>query len=385
MSVYLQVLFWATVSLITYVYFGYPALLWILCRFKGNQPNLPKDNFEPTMSLIIAAYNEEQVIARKLENCLALDYPKDKLEIVVVSDGSTDRTAAIVHEFTALGIQLVDLPRNVGKASAQNAAVKQSRGEILLFTDADASLPPESLRQIVMYFRNDRIGCVVGQVKYSDREETGVSEGEGFYWRYELFLREGESRLGILAMGSGALIVVRRSLFEPMDPAVSEDFVLPMRAAIRGYETIYAPEILALTSLSQDSSARMLKTKSRTVALDARGLFLCRAILNPFRHPLYAWGLVSHKLLRWLVPYFLIALFAINLLLLNQSFYVLTLVLQIVFYVLALTGYLWQKKGNPPRILGVPFSFCLVNLAALVGVARFVTGKKSGRWEPVRA
>jgi len=383
-SIALQVLFWTTVGLIAYVYFGYPALLWLLSRLKGERPAPPDDDFEPTVSLIIAAYNEEAVIAQKLENSLALDYPPDKLQIIVVSDGSTDDTAEIARDHAAQGVQLVDLAQNVGKASAQNEAVKQTTGGILLFTDAEAFLEPATLRRLVRHFKDGSVGCVVGQVAYLNKGETGTSEGEGFYWRYELFVRRSESGVGNLVMGSGATLAVRRDLFRPLDPAVSEDFVLPMGAALQGYRTVYDPTAIARLRLFQVSPQDMFRTKVRTITLDTRSVFLCRAILNPFRYPLYAWGLVSHKLLRWLVPYFLILLFVANLLLLRRPFYRLTLALQVAFYALAAAGYLWQRRGKPPRVLGIPFSFCLVNVAALVGVARFAMGKRAGRWEPVR-
>jgi len=384
MSTVLQAFFWATAAVVAYVYFGYPALLWLLCRFRRPRPLPAAEGFEPTVSLIIAAYNEEQVIAQKIENSLALDYPKEKLEIIVVSDGSTDRTADLVRGYTAQGVRLVDLPQNVGKASAQNEAVKRATGDVLLFTDANVSLLRDAARQLVKHFQDATVGCVIGKVAYTNEDETGVSEGEGFYWRYELFLRGKESYLGNLVAGSGPIMAFRRTLFDPLDPAVSEDFVLPMKAAIKGYRTVYEPGAISRERLFQVSPRDMLKTRTRTTTLDTRSVFLCRALLNPLRYPLYAWGLVSHKLLRWLVPYFLIALLAVNLLLLDQSFYRLALALQLAFYALAAAGYLWQKRGKPPRILGLPFSFCLVNGAALVGVARFALGKKAGRWMPVR-
>ena len=157
-----------------------------------------------------------------------------------------------------------------------------------------------------------------------------------------------------------------------------------MFAAINGYRVIYELKAISEEILFQNTPVTMFRSKVRIITKDLRGLFLCRAILNPFRYPLYAWGLISHKLLRWLVPYFLITLFALNLLLLPQPFYQLTLDVQVAFYTLAFMGYLWQKKGKPPLIFGIPFSFCLVNLAALVGVARFIIGKRSGCWEPIR-
>jgi len=152
---------------------------------------------------------------------------------------------------------------------------------------------------------------------------------------------------------------------------------------LQGFRTVYAPKAIS-RELVAKTGRDLLKTKVRIITKDLRGLFLCRAILNPSRYPLYAWGLISHKLLRWLVPYFLIVLFATNVILLDHPFYQIIMLLQIAFYLLSLTGYLWERKGKSPRFMGIPFSFCLVNLAALMGVARFVMGKKAGQWEPVR-
>ena len=379
-----QLLFWAIVALIGYVYFGYPAVLWVLCRLKNEQLVPVGDGFEPTVSLIIAAYNEEQVIGQKLENSLALDYPRDKLEIIVVSDGSTDETAEIARVYTAKGVQLLDLLHNVGKASAQNEGVKRATGDILVFTDAEAFLEVDAVSQLVRWFGSSEVGCITGRIAYTNEFDAGVSQGESIYWRYEVLLREMESVLGSLAMGSGAIFAIRRELFRPLDPNVSEDFVLPMQAALKGFKTVYELSATSRIRLGQTTPETMFSTKVRTITLDMRGLFLCQAILNAFRYPLYAWALISHKLLRWLVPYFLIALFAINALLLGQPFYRLTLALQIAFYSLAFAGYWFQRKGKPPRILGIPFSFCLVNGAALLGIVRFSVGQKAGRWNPVR-
>ena len=272
----------------------------------------------------------------------------------------------------------------MGKSAAQNRAVAEVHGDVLLFTDANVRLWPNTVRKVIRNFGDENVGCVVGKVTYQNIGDTSVSEGEGFYWRYELFLREKESQLGNLAMGSGPIIAVHRDLYQQLDQDVGEDFVLPMRIAVNGYRTVYEPTAMSEEILFQNTSASMFKSKVRVISKDLRGLFLCRVILNPFKYPLYAWGLVSHKLLRWLVPYILITFFGINMLLLGNPLYELTLVLQIAFYVLAIAGYLWQLKGKAPRVLGLPFSFCLVNIAALVGVLKFLMGKRSGRWEPVR-
>ena len=210
-----------------------------------------------------------------------------------------------------------------------------------------------------------------------------MSEGEVIYFKYEFFIRDKESKIGNFAVGSGFMAIPRR-LFQPLDSHVGEDFVLPMQTAIAGYKVIYEPEAISSSILHQTKAMDMLRSKVRVISKDLRGLFFCRAILSPFRYSVYAWGIISHKLLRWLVPYFLIAIFTIHLMLLDCSLYCVVLALEITFYALAVTGYMWQRKGKPPRVIGIPFSFCLINLAALVGVARFVIMKRSGRWEPIR-
>ena len=378
----IEVLFWLLALLIAYVYFGYPLLLLILSKFRPAPP-VQKADVTPTVSLIIPAYNEEKVIAQKIENALALEYPQDRLEIIVASDGSTDGTNGIVGTFASAGVKLVALNPNQGKSSAQNRAVAEAQGDILFFTDADVMLQPHTVSQVISIFADEKVGCVIGKITYRNEGNTSVSRGEGIYWQYELFLRDKESKVGNFAMGSGVM-ALRRELFQPLDPNVGEDFVLPMRVAMAGYRVIYEPDAVTDTILHQTKDRAMFQSKTRVISKDLRGLFLCRTILNPLRYPLYAWGLASHKLLRWLVPYFLLALLAVNLLLLAHLFYRLVLALQVAFYALALAGYLWQRRRKPPRLLGIPFSFCLVNAAALVGVARFVMGRKAGRWTPVR-
>lgn len=369
--------------LILYVYFGYPLLLLILSKLRPG-PLVRKADIIPNVSLIIAAYNEEKVIAHKIENSLALNYPQKNLETIIASDGSTDGTNEIVSTFSDQGVKLVALNHNQGKSAAQNRAVEESHGDIILFTDANVVFPHDAVKKVVRNFADESVGCVVGKVIYLNEEETSVGEGEGLYWRYELFLRAMESKLGNYAAGSGPIMAIRREVFQTLDPDVGEDFVLPMQTAMSGYRVIYEPEATSEEILFQNTPASMFRSKVRVISKDLRGLFLCRSILNPFRYPLYAWGLISHKLLRWLVPYFLIALFALNLLLLGRVFYNFALALQIAFYTLAAIGYLRQRKAKPTQILGIPFSFCLVNLAALVGVARFAMGKKAGRWVPIR-
>lgn len=377
-----QAILWGLGILVVYVYFVYPLLLAVLSKVK-RPVNILRAEMTPAVSLIIAAYNEEKIIAQKIENMLALDYPREKLEIIVVSDGSTDNTNGIVRIYEDQGVKLVALEKNRGKSAAENAGMAIAIGDILVFSDATGMYSHDALKELVKSFADPKVGCVAGMVEYENMGVTTTSGGEGIYWRYEVFLRLLESRVGNLAMASGSILACRHSLVQPLDEAVGEDFVIPMKAAMQGFRTVYATNAVS-RELIAETDRGLLKTKVRIITKDLRGLLLFRSILNPFRYPLYAWGLISHKLLRWLVPYFLIGLFIINVLLSGQPFYNVTLALQIIFYAPALLGYLWQRKEKPPNILGIPFSFCLVNLAALIGVARFVMGKKAGKWQPVR-
>ncbi|MGD0229055.1 MAG: glycosyltransferase family 2 protein [Syntrophorhabdales bacterium] len=378
----LTTIFWSFTAVVFYVYVGYPLLVVLAVRFFRPRP-LPRAAPTPTVSLVVAAYNEERTIGNKIENTLALAYPKDRIEIIVVSDGSTDATDRIVRGFGYDGVRLVRLGFNQGKSRAQNRGVAEAKGEIILFSDADVELLPDALETIVAPFADEKVGCVIGKIVYTTEGETGVTRGEGLYWRYEVYLRQKESDLGNLAMGSG-LLAIRRDLFEYLDQDVGDDFVLPMKSAIRGRRVIYEPDAAGRTVLYQSHSRDMFRTRVRIITKDLRGLFSCKAIMNPFAHPLYAWGLISHKLLRWLVPYFLIGIFFAGVELRALAFYRYMTVAQIIFYYLAVMNLMLGSRGKDIRLLYVASSFCLVNSAAFVGVLRFITGKRSGRWQPIR-
>ncbi len=380
-----SMLFWLDVALLIYIYAGYPLLLALVCVFRKTAGEAPGGTDDlPSVTIIISACDEEDNIARKLDNCLGLNYPGDRLRIIVVSDGSADRTVLIVRGYEARGVCLVELARHQGKATAQNIAMRQASGDIILFTDADVILAEDALRWMVGHFHHRGIGCVVGRVVSACPEATGISEGEMFYWRYEAFIREKESQAGNLVAGSGAIIALRRELFETMDPDVSEDFILPINLAIKGYRTVYEPKAVGVEQSYPLSPGDKLRGRVRTVGLDTRSLWLGRALLNPFRHPLHAWGLATHKAWRWLVPYLLAILFGLNLLMMKEQPYRYTLAAQSVFYGLALLGYFWNKVRKPPLLLSLPMAFCVINLAAMIGVAHFVAGRKAGSWRPMR-
>ncbi len=375
-------IFWIIVALVLYIYFGYPLLLLLLSKLRPASP-VQKADITPTVSLIIAAYNEEKVISQKIENCLALDYPREKLEIIVASDGSTDGTNEIVGEYQDKGIKLVALPTNRGKSAAQNAAVKTSTGDVIVFSDATSMFQVDALCKLVAPFVNQYIGCVSGRYYYQNTDESAASSGEGLYWEYEVAIRTAESQWGNFALASGSIMGIRRELFNKIDANMSEDLILPIEVVLKGLKVIYVLDAISSETVARTNQA-LFKTKVRIITKDLRGLLSRSAILNPFRYPKYSWGLISHKLLRWLIPFFLIAVLVLNVLLISQLFYMILLGVQAAFYSLAIVGLLWKKKSKPPLPMSVSLAFCVVNAASLVGVLSFLIGKRAGRWEPIR-
>lgn len=368
--------------MVVYVYFCYPLCVFVLSKLRPFK--VAKRPITPTVSIIIAAYNEEKAIAEKIENTLSLDYARDNLEIIVVSDGSTDRTEEIALGYESAGVKIIALPENMGKSEAQNAGMAQASSEIIVFSDADTLLRRDAIRNMTAYFGDLEVGCVIGRHIFEDRDAPGVAAGEGVYWRYESWLREQESRAGNLAVGSG-ILGIRTDLATTLDRNVGEDMVLPLGAAIAGKKVVYARDVISYHVVLPRRSADLFHVKARIVSKDLRGLWLNRGILNPFRYPLYSWGLISHKLLRWLVPFFLLGILLTDCYLIGHGFYKIVFGTQVALYVLAIAGLVLERLGVKIWISEIPLSFCVVNAAAFFGVLRFVSGKKHGRWKPVRA
>ncbi len=306
------------------------------------------------------------------------------MEILVGSDGSSDSTADIVRRFAHRGVRLVSFPLQRGKSAIQNALVAAATGDILLFTDADCFCALDSLQSAVENFNDQRVGLVTASPRYVNARDTVVARNESLYLRYEAWLRQLESERGLLATASGSFFAMRRALWQPLPSDVGDDFALPLRVAAAGMLTRLDHRVSVVTRLSQVDPKSMLKMKIRIIAKDFRGLLSHRSLLNPARHGSLAIALWSHKLLRWLVPYFLIALILCNISLLGRPAFNAFLVLQSAFYGIAFVGFV------APRFLSrlgssVPMSFCLVNFAALVGTLAVFGGKTTGTWSPHRA
>ena len=377
------VLFWICVFVILYVYVGYPLLL--ASDVFGEKQPVRKGAILPSLSIIVPAHNEERCIRAKLANLLSQDYPKEKMQILVGDDGSKDKTAEIVTGYAGQGVQLCTSPEARGKSAIQNTLVAVADGEILVFTDADCFLPPDGLRTMMQSFADLQVGLVTNCASFLNEGETPTVEGESLYWRYERWLRQQESERHMLAMASGSLFAMRRELWAPLEPGVGDDFALPLRVAKRGCRNVLETRVSAATVLSQNQPRLMFRTKMRIISKDLRGLLRVPECLNPLQVGNVAVGLWSHKLLRWCIPYFLIALLASNvaLALSGNFFYKVTLVAQAIFYGIALLGFLLARRGNSFPF-SVASSFCLVNLAALFGTLHCCTLQSAGRWKPVR-
>lgn len=373
--------FFVCTAVVAWVYFGYPLALAL--GLFGPAKRFIRRSITPTVSIIVPAHNEEAGIEAKIQNLLALDYPHEKVKILVGSDGSSDRTQQIVERFEKDGVGLVSFPQQRGKSAIQNGLVSLASGEILVFTDADCLLPHDALRSLLENFADSGVGLVTAHPKYLNETETSVARNEGVYLRYETWLRKQESGRGLLAMASGSLFALRRSLWRPLNCNLGDDFVLPLRAAHSGMWNVIDERIAVCTRLSQDQPATMLNLKVRVISKDLRALIANRALLNPFRCGALSVALWSHKLLRWFVSYFLLAMLASNCLLLNSRLFRLTLAMQIAFYSLAIVGFAFRNSA--PRLpWSVPMSFCLVNAAAFLGTLRCASGHNAGIWVPDR-
>jgi cellulose synthase/poly-beta-1,6-N-acetylglucosamine synthase-like glycosyltransferase len=374
-------LFWVCLAIIGYVYFGY--VLLVASGLLGRRRPVHKGSAVPTISIIIPAHNEESVIQKKLQNVLALEYPRHRVEVLVGSDGSDDRTEDIVRRYAPEGVRLIAHHEQQGKSATQNELVAHSSGEILVFTDADCLLSREALAQVVENFADPKVGLVTARAVYLNTRETDVARNEGLYWRYETWLRQQESDHGLLAMASGSLFAARRSLWKPLDPDVGDDFVLPLQVALQGYRNVIDQRACVVTQLTQKQIHSMLGMKMRTVSKDLRGLFANKSVLNPLKTGPVAIGLFSHKLLRWLVPYFLVGVLLTNLFLLSRPLYQVIMLLQLSFYLSALSAAFLRTRWQWSPF-SVPLSFCVVNLAALMGTLHCAAGRRVGRWKPVR-
>ncbi|MFA5384035.1 MAG: glycosyltransferase family 2 protein [Eubacteriales bacterium] len=378
----MKILFWATAALTFYTFFLYPVflslLVWITLKRRPEPPGLPNKPEWPRVSLIIAAHNEEKVIEKKLLNTAELDYPPGKLEVIVVSDNSTDSTNELVRKYENKGVILVEVDQRRGKTFAQNQAARVATGKILFFSDANSIWEKDALWRLAERFENPRTGYVCGRLKYVN-EETGSGFSEGLYWRYELSLRFLESRLFSVTAGNGAVYAVRAGDYMEIDDLYCHDLELPHELVKRGKLALYEPAAVGCEKAAgevEEEYARKVRMLSRTW----RRILTGPSLYNPFKYgAVYSWMMISHRLLRYLVPFFQIIIFGSSWFLRNSGpVYAAAFAAQLAFYALALAGKVFKLEN---RLFFVPYYFCMFNLASLVGFFKAQTGNVSPVWE----
>ena len=374
-------IFWISAAAVVYTYVGYPAVLRVLTsRRAGPQPpNPPDDRALPTISVLIVAHNEEHIIGERVENLLALDYPPEQLELAVASDGSRDRTADIVADYAHRSVRLFRYEKNAGKAAALDATVPQLRGDIAVLSDANTMMEPQALRQLARWFTDPSVGVVCGKLILTD-PATGLNV-DSLYWRYETFLKRAEGKLGALLGANGAIYAIRRKLFPGIDSTtIVDDFVIPLVARIRtGCRIIYDETAVAFEETPPDLGMEF-RRRARIGAGDFQSLALVWPLLNP-RNGWITFSFVSHKLLRWLCPFFLIAIAGATLVLADRGIYAFALLMQVLLYGLALLGRFLSNRSNAGRIMRLATMFTTMNAALLVGFFRWATTRQQGAWE----
>jgi cellulose synthase/poly-beta-1,6-N-acetylglucosamine synthase-like glycosyltransferase len=375
-----EIVFFLSLLLVFYVYAGYP--LMAACLGSLLHRSVHKQSIEPTVTILISAYNEAEGIAATIENKLGLCYPPDKLEIIVISDGSTDRTDAIVSSFADRNVRLLRQEPRAGKTSAINSAVPLARGEIIVFSDANSIYAPDALRRLLANFADEEVGYVTGKMIYANPDGTLIGEGCGAYMKYENALRSIETRLGSIVGVDGGIDAVRRALYQPMNADQLPDFILPLKVVVQGYRVVYEPEaVLWEHSLKDAEDEYRMRVRVSLRAFWA--LFDMRQLLGPGINPFFAWQLWSHKLLRYLCFLFLLIAYVTNWLLLgNGGGYKAILVLQHVGYMSALVAPRIKVVGIWGNLLTFSRYFFLLNLAAAHAFGKFLLGKKQLIWTP---
>jgi cellulose synthase/poly-beta-1,6-N-acetylglucosamine synthase-like glycosyltransferase len=380
MSTVAAVAFWASLAAIAYVYAGYPLLLLILGSLRRSPVRLRPARL-PRVTLVISAYNEADVIRQKILNSLELEYPQKRLEILVASDGSTDATEAIAAEYAAHGVRVRAFPARRGKNATLNDVVPGATGDIVVFTDANGKYQRDALAKLVRHFADPQVGCVCGELIYHSADDNLVARGYNVYWRYDQRLKRLESRLGCLLGANGSIFAIRKELYRPLLGHVSNDMVLPIQIAARGFHVVYDPEAISREAGSQDAPEE-LGRRSRIVG---RGIYGVGAVLADVlrgRRVLLLWELLSRKLLRYCTPVFL-AILAISNLFLTRGWYRWALLGQVAFYGIALLGFGLRRVGVHVRALSMPLYFVLGNVAAAMGWWKVLTGRELTKWETV--
>jgi len=382
----MEAIFWGSIFLIAYAYVGYPILTFIISLFADNK--VRSSPIQPRVSLLITAYNEEKDIGNKLKNSLALDYPKDKYEIIVASDGSTDSTDSIVksYEDNEWGVKVLlhRVEGRLGKTAAQNSAVKVCTGDIIVFSDAASLYDRNAIRAMVRNYADPRVGAVSGMYNYKNENASSVGFATILFWRLENFIKSRQTKVKTITGCCGCIYSLRRELYTPLPPEIISDLVEPLTILQKGYRIVFEPEALALEETA-GAAKEEFSMRIRVIVRGMNGMLFVKKLFNPMVYPFESFQLISHKVLRWMVPIFAIAAFLSNAALLHTHWlYSLLFLGQIAFYSLAIIGYYMEKRGVHSVIFYLPLYFCIVNIASFISMFKVMRNENVIVWQTKR-
>ena len=383
----LTILFWTLIGLAVYAYAVYPLLIAAIAKLKRNQPQPPLPDQLPHVTLFVTAFNEEQFVDEKIANSHALDYPTNRLHLVWVTDGSDDNTNQLLAKYT--DVKVFFEPERRGKVHAMKRGLQLIDTDIVIFTDANTMLSPESVKEMVRLFENPQIGCVAGEKRISsDARQNAASSGEGAYWRYESWIKRNDASAGSAIGAAGELFAMRRSLYQPIsDNTLLDDFEISLRIALTGYKIGYSPRACAIERPSANIAEEM-KRKVRIAAGSFQTMLRLGGLFNIFRRPMLTFQYVSHKVLRWVVvPLAMVLIIPLNIYLcaINNfsvsNIYTWTLAAQALFYAASFIGFALQNKKLNANWIYIPYYFFLANKAMWLGFWRFCRNTQSVNWE----
>jgi len=386
----MKIVFWISLFIVFYTFFGYGILMYFLIKIrravKGKRAIAEKGSYTPTLTLMIAAYNEADIMEEKIKNTLALQYPADKFSIIIVTDGSSDATPDIVARYPQ--IKLMHKPERAGKIAAMHRAMKEVTSEIAVFTDANTFLNDDAMLYIARHYADEKVGCVSGEKKVVADDVADATAGEGFYWKYESTLKKWDAELYTVVGAAGELFSIRTSLYQPVPPdTILDDFMISLVVAAQGYRIAYEPLACAIENGSE-SIGEELKRKIRIAAGGIQSILRLKQLMNPFKNFVLSFEYISHRVLRWTVtPFLMILVFILNGIIALQTqeiFYIGLFACQCLFYLAALLGWMMEKRQVKIKLLFIPYYFCMMNYAVIAGIRRYMKKAQSVNWEKAK-